>query len=140
MERDKYFSSLLYSICEGLNCFFFSETQKKICPIERKKPYLPPLLKNGHSRMTLELKPRMGKVLSALCKYCSEVEYNDCMREGLTSICFFFFSRKCYIHSSKYICPSCRSATCQNMQFVQNLNSYIVLISRLKCSPTPSLS
>ena len=30
MERDKYFSSLLCNICEGLNSFFFSETQKKI--------------------------------------------------------------------------------------------------------------
>ena len=27
----------------------------------RKKPYLSQLLKNGHSRMTLELKPRTGK-------------------------------------------------------------------------------
>ena len=27
----------------------------------RNKPYLSPLLKNGHSQMTLELKPRMGK-------------------------------------------------------------------------------
>ena len=26
----------------------------------RKKPYLSPLLKNGHLRMNLELKPRMG--------------------------------------------------------------------------------
>ena len=30
MERDKYFSSLLYSICKELNYFFSSETQKKI--------------------------------------------------------------------------------------------------------------
>ena len=30
MERDKYFSSLLYSICERLNSFFSSETQKKL--------------------------------------------------------------------------------------------------------------
>ena len=30
MERDKYFSGLLYSICEGLNFFFSSKTQKKI--------------------------------------------------------------------------------------------------------------
>ena len=30
MERDKYFSSLLYSICEGLSSFFTSETQKEI--------------------------------------------------------------------------------------------------------------
>ena len=33
MERNKYFSSLLNSICKGLNSFFSSETQKKICPM-----------------------------------------------------------------------------------------------------------
>ena len=61
MERDKYFSSLLYIICEGLNSFFFSKTQKNICPIVRKTPCLSLLLKNGHLRMTLELKPTMGR-------------------------------------------------------------------------------
>ena len=30
MERDKKFSNFLYSICEGLNSFFSSETQKKM--------------------------------------------------------------------------------------------------------------
>ena len=30
MERDKYFSSLLFSTCEELNFFVSSETQKKI--------------------------------------------------------------------------------------------------------------
>ena len=49
MERDKYLSSLLYSICEGLKSFFSSETQKKICPMVRKTQYLSPLLKNDHS-------------------------------------------------------------------------------------------
>ena len=39
MERDKYFSNFLYSICEELNSFFSSETQKKICPMVRKKPF-----------------------------------------------------------------------------------------------------
>ena len=33
IERDKYFSSLLYSICKGLYSYFSSETQKKMCPI-----------------------------------------------------------------------------------------------------------
>ena len=61
MERDKCFSSFPDSICEGLISFFSPETQKKICPMVRKKPYLSPLLKNGHSRITFELKPRMGK-------------------------------------------------------------------------------
>ena len=32
-------------ICESLNSFLFFETQKKICPMVRKK--LSPLLKNG---------------------------------------------------------------------------------------------
>ena len=42
--------------------FFTLETQKKICWTERKKPYLSPLLKSGHLRMTLELKLSMGKI------------------------------------------------------------------------------
>ena len=51
-----------------------------------------------------------GKVLSALCKYCSEVEYNDFMREtrsrnikdsALKSICFFQESVT-YIHRSTF--------------------------------------
>ena len=61
MKRDKYFSSFLYSPCKGLNCFFCSKTQKKICPMVKKKLYPSPLLKNGHSGMTLELKLSMGK-------------------------------------------------------------------------------
>ena len=64
MKRDKYFSILLYSICEGLNSFFSSVTQKKICLMIRKKPTLSPILKKDHSQMTLELKPRMGNWLS----------------------------------------------------------------------------
>ena len=54
---------LLHSICKRLNSFFSSETQKKICPMVRKKPYL--------SLFETE----DGKVLSALCKCCSKVEY-----------------------------------------------------------------
>ena len=33
-----------------------------------------------------------GKVLSALCRYCSEVEYNDCIREISALKSIFFFS------------------------------------------------
>ena len=40
MERDKYFSSLLYSICKGLNSFFFSKTQKKIFFSKTRKKIL----------------------------------------------------------------------------------------------------
>ena len=61
MEKDKYFSSLSYSICKGVNFFFYSNTQRKKRPMVRKKPYLSPLSKNGDSGMTLELKPRMRK-------------------------------------------------------------------------------
>ena len=39
MERDKDLSNLLYSICEGVNSFYSSETQRKICPMVRKKPF-----------------------------------------------------------------------------------------------------
>ena len=58
--------------------FFSSETQKKMCLMFRKKPYLSPLLKDGHLWMILELKWRKD---SSLCfmQYCSEVEYNDFM-------------------------------------------------------------
>ena len=50
-----------------------------------------------------------GKVLSALCKYCSEVEYNDCMREGsaLKSICFF--ARHVGLQSFK-TCTQCKTS------------------------------
>ena len=39
MERDKDLLNLLYSICEGVNSFYSSETQRKICPMVRKKPF-----------------------------------------------------------------------------------------------------
>ena len=58
-----------------------------------------------------------GTVLSSLCRYCFEVKYNDFMWEArsrsikgsaLKSFFFFFFFEK-KLHSSKYICPSCRN-------------------------------
>ena len=81
MEQDKYFSSLLYSTCEGINCFFSTETQKIICPMVRRKPYLSPLFKKWPFANDFRIETGDGKVLSALYKYCSKVEYNDCMRE-----------------------------------------------------------
>ena len=36
-----------------------SNTQKKICPVVRKKTYLSPLLKNDYMQIVLELKPRI---------------------------------------------------------------------------------
>ena len=37
METDKYFSSLLYCTCEGLNSFLSSKTQKKILSTNMSK-------------------------------------------------------------------------------------------------------
>ena len=79
MERDKYFSNLLYSICEGLNSFFSSKNHKKICLTVKKKPYLSPLLKNGSFANEFRTETDDGKVLPALCKYSSKVEYIDFM-------------------------------------------------------------
>ena len=78
MERDKYFSSSLYNICEGLSSFHSSETQNKLCSIVRKKLYLSLYLKNGHSRMTFRTETEDGKV----CKCCSKLENNDFMQEA----------------------------------------------------------
>ena len=58
MERDQHLSSLLYGICKFFLCFRGPEENVSMI---RKKPYLLPLLKNGHSRMTLELNPRKEK-------------------------------------------------------------------------------
>ena len=115
MESDKYFSCLLYSICEGPNSFFYSEIQKKIWAMVRLKPYLSLLLKNDHWQITLELKPRMGQF--SLLYADIVLRWNtmiSCERQGLEtlkavlkSIFFSFFEKK--LHSSKYICPSCRN-------------------------------
>ena len=87
MERDKYFSGLLYSICKGLNRFFSTETQKKICPMVRKKPCLSARLKNGHSRMTLELKPRIGKFSLLYANIAPEwTTMISCERQGLETL------------------------------------------------------
>ena len=61
MDGERQIFTLLHSICKGFNYSFSYETQKKMCPMVRRKPYLSPLLKNGHLLMTLELKPSMGK-------------------------------------------------------------------------------
>ena len=91
MERDKCFSSLLYSICKGLNYFFSSESQKKICPMVGKKPYLSPLLRYGHLVMTLELRLRMGKfsLLSQAAQQEKNVEISAIMSvfQGVWVIC-----------------------------------------------------
>ena len=125
IDGERQIISLLYNICNGLNSFFSSETQKKISVVVRKKLHLSPLLKNGHLQMTLESKARIGNSLCFM-QYCSEVEYNDFMQEArsrhikdsaLKSICFFlfFFFEKVLHTFIKANLLSCRSVICQNM-------------------------
>ena len=96
--RETNIFQVYYSICKGLNYFFPSMTLEKIYQMTREKLYLSPLLKNGHSQMTFRNETEDGEILSALCKYCSEVKYNGFMREArsrnikgsaLKSIVFF---------------------------------------------------
>ena len=65
MERDKYFSSSLYSIFEGLNSFFSSETQKKICLMVRKKLYLSSPFRKWIFADDFRIETKRVKVLSA---------------------------------------------------------------------------
>ena len=78
----------------------------------RKKPYLSPLLKQWPFANDFRNETEDGKVLSALCKYCSEVEYKDFMQEArsrningsaLKSICFLQ-ENITYIHRSTFAC------------------------------------
>ena len=59
MEKDEYFSSLLYSICKGLNSFYSSKTQRKICLRVRKK-----LFKIWPFANDFRIKTKDGKVVS----------------------------------------------------------------------------
>ena len=87
MERDKYFSCLSYSICEGANSFFYSEIQKKIWAMVRLKPYLSLLLKNDHWQITLELKPRMGQFSLLYADIVSRWNTMiSCERKGLEAL------------------------------------------------------
>ena len=61
-----------------------------------------------------------GKLLSALCKYCFKLEYNDYMREArsrnfkgyaLKLIVFFFQESVTYIHQSTFTCHVGTSAS-----------------------------
>ena len=56
-------------------------------------------LRNGFFASDFRIETEEGKVLTALCKYCSEVQYYDFMREAMSRnikgsalkvICFFF--------------------------------------------------
>ena len=86
MDAERQILSLLDSICEGLNSFFSSETQRKMCPMVRKKPHLSPLLKNGHLQMTLELKARIGN-FSALCNIAPKCDTMiSCERQDLDTL------------------------------------------------------
>ena len=63
-QRQIFFKFIIYSICEGRSSSF---------PLRPRKP-----------RMTIDFRTEAedGKVLSALCKYCPEVEHNDFMQEA----------------------------------------------------------
>ena len=84
MGRDKYFSRLLYSICEGLNSFFSSKTQKKIMSDGKKETVSITILKNGLFANDFRTETEDGKVLSGYCKYSCEVEYHDFMQETMS--------------------------------------------------------
>ena len=86
MERDKHFSSLLYSTCEGLILYCPRRPRRKQ-PDRRKKPYLSPLLKNGHLRITLELKPRIGKFSLLYANIAPKWNtITSCERQGLETL------------------------------------------------------
>ena len=65
MERDKYFSSLLYIAFARDVIIFF--------PLRPRKPCM---------ANDFRTEAEDGKVLSALCKYCPEVKHNDLMQEA----------------------------------------------------------
>ena len=79
IKRGKCSSSLLYSICDGLNSFFSFETQKKMCPMVRKKLYLSQFLKNGY------LKWLWWENSLFFMQILLEVEYSDFMREAMST-------------------------------------------------------
>ena len=139
MERDKCFSSLLHSICEGLNSFFSSETQKKMCLMcLRKKLYLSPLLKDGHSRMTLELKPRIRKfsllyatLLRSGIQWFharGKVKKQERSRSSALKSIFFRESVTC-IHRSKFVvmqvCNLSKRVICEKLSFLHGLDVLI---------------
>ena len=77
------------------------------------------------SDLKIETKDR--NVLSALCKYCSKVECNDCIREdsALKSICFFQESVT-YIHRSTFArhvgLQSVKHVICAKPPFLHSLD------------------
>ena len=76
MERDKCCLSLLYSVSEGLNSFFSSVTQENM-PDGKKETVSITTFKKWPFANDFGIETEDCKVLPALCKYCSEVEYND---------------------------------------------------------------
>ena len=65
MERDKYFSSLLY--------IAFARDVIISFPLRPRKPCM---------ANDFRTEAEDGKVLSALCKYCPEVKHNDLLQEA----------------------------------------------------------
>ena len=111
--RETNIFQVYYSICKGLNYFFPSMTLEKIYQMTREKLFIATFKKWPFAN-DFRIETEDGKVLSALCRYCCKMEYNDFMQEARSrrsssALKSIVFSRKCYIHLSKYICPSCRN-------------------------------
>ena len=65
MERDKYHPSLLYVLFARDTILFFPARPRRPCIVNDYR-----------------IEAEDGKVLSALCNYCSKVEQNDFMQES----------------------------------------------------------
>ena len=142
MERDKCFSSLLHSICEGLNSFFSSETQKKMCLMcLRKKPYLSPLFKRWPLANDFRIETEDKKVLSALCN--TAPKWNtivSCERQGretrkVQKLCLkinFFRESVTCIHRSKFVamqvCNLSKRVICEKLSFLHSLDVLIKML------------
>ena len=85
--RETNIFQVYYSICKGLNYFFPSMTLEKIYQMTREKLYLSPLLKNGHSQITSELRLRMGKFSLLYANIAAKWNTMiSCKRQGLETL------------------------------------------------------
>ena len=96
-------------------------------------------MSSGKKEMVSRIETKDRKLLSVLCKYCIEVEYNDFMQEArsrnkgsaLESFCFFL--RKFFIHSLKYICQSLGTSTSFYHLFKKrNIEATVLVMDNLK--------
>ena len=106
--RETNISQVYYVVFESdleyLFLFLQWEPEENMCDGKLKKPYLSPLLKNGHSRITLELKLRMVK-FSGRGRQWFHVRGKAYKHWKLCLNIDLLFQRVL----SKYICPSCRN-------------------------------